>query len=65
MAYFTTIDECNKRRFIGPDNEIVAIYDHTKAFTLYAQVGTDDSGQICFVSEPRFYWPDAIEEIHS
>ena len=65
MAFFTRIDERNTCRFIGPENEILAIYDETKAYILYAQVGADHSGQVCFVSEPRFYWPDEIEEVHS
>jgi hypothetical protein len=65
MPFFSQIDECNRRRFISPNNEILAIYDQAKSYTFYAQVGADDEGQICFVSEPRFYWPDEIEEVHS
>lgn len=65
MAFLSKIDDCNKRRFIGPNNEILAIYDDGKSYTSYAEVGVDGDGQVCFVSEPRFYWPDEIEELIS
>ncbi len=61
MAYFTEIP--SDRRFVAPDGDVVAIYDQRRAYTLYAPVGTDKNGKICFVGEPRVYSPAQVQEI--
>ena len=60
MTYFTEVH--STRRFVGPTGEILAIYDECRAYTLYAPVGTID-GRVAFVSEPRSYFADEVEEI--
>lgn len=57
------IDTTNTRRFAGPDGSVLAIFDQCRAYTIYAPVGVDNSGRICFVGEPRTYWPDEVEEV--
>jgi hypothetical protein len=59
------IDAANTRRFIGPEGDLLAIYDHCRSYTLYAAVGLDDKGRKVFASIPRSYWADEIEEIRS
>jgi hypothetical protein len=69
MAFFASIDPTNKRRFrlteAGADPVILAIYDENKSgsYRLFAEIGADETGNVCFVSEPRPYWSDEIEEI--
>lgn len=64
MTYFTQIDPTNTRRFIGPDGfSVLAVYDHCRAYTLYAPVGADSNGNLCFAGEPRTYFDDELEEL--
>lgn len=61
MAYFSQIN--STRRFVGPDGvSVLAIYDHCRSYTLYAEVGSID-GRVCFVSQPRSYFSDEVEEL--
>jgi hypothetical protein len=62
MTYFSAIDPTNTRRFAGPDGSVLAIYDHCRAYTLYAPVGTID-GRVAFVAEPRALFSDEVEEL--
>jgi hypothetical protein len=62
MAFFTQIDPTNTRRFVGPEDQVLAIYDQARAYTLYAEVG-HDGDSICFVSQPRSYFADEVREI--
>jgi hypothetical protein len=50
MAFFTQIDPTNTRRFVGPEDQVLAIYDQARAYTLY-------------VSQPRSYFADEVREI--
>lgn len=64
MTYFTKIDPTNTRRFAGPQGQVLAIYDQSRAATTYAEVGSADHGQTtCFVSQPRTYFADEVSEI--
>lgn len=65
MTYFTQIDPTNTRRFIGPEGQVLAIYDQSRSVTLYAEVGSADSKSVCFVSAPRSYFVDEVQEIRS
>ena len=58
---FTSVT--NSRRFRDADGNVLAIYDSCRSYTLYAFVGRDKDGNVCFVSAPRAYFPDQIEEI--
>lgn len=63
MTYFTQIN--SNRRFIGPEGQVLAIYDQCHTYTLYAEVGSADRGRsTCFVSAPRSYFSDEVEEVH-
>lgn len=61
------IDKSNTRRFVrrGEDPPVVyAIVYTCKAYTTYSQVGVWEDGQRpAFVSTPRTFWPDEVEEI--
>lgn len=62
-AHNYAIAESNTRRFRHIESEsVLAIYDQNRSWTKYAQVGTFD-GVVCFVSEPRTYFADEVEEI--
>lgn len=64
MTYFAQIDPTNTRRFAGPQSQVLAVYDECRAYTLYAEVGSADGGKTtCFVSSPRTYFSDEVEEI--
>lgn len=63
MTYFTQIDPTNTRRFAGPDGSVLAVYDQCRAYTLYAPVGVDQQGRICFAGEPRAYFSDEVEQL--
>jgi hypothetical protein len=63
MTYFSHIDPTNKRRFFGPEGQVLAIYDQCRSYTLYAPVGATDDGVVCFAGEPRSYFSDEVEEI--
>lgn len=66
MTYFTQIDPTNTRRFAGPEGQVLAIYDQTRAYTLYAEIGSVDGGKsVCFVSAPRSYFSDEVSEINN
>lgn len=64
MTFFSQIDPTNTRRFAGPEGQVLAIYDQTRAYTLYAEVGSADGKSVCFVSAPRSYFSDEVEEYH-
>lgn len=63
MTFFTQIDPANKRRFTGPEGQVLAIYDQCRAWTKYAPVGMDSKGRVCFVDAPRTYFSDEVEEL--
>ena len=44
MAFFSKIDANNTRRFSNAAGDVLAIYDQTRAYTIYAPVGADDAG---------------------
>jgi hypothetical protein len=55
----------NDRGFIGPNGDMLAIYHQCRTSTLYASVGVDDEGNVCFAGEPRAYFPDQVSETQS
>ncbi len=63
MTFFSQIDPSNTRRFAGPQGQVLAIYDQCRTYTLYSEVG-HDGRSVCFVSAPRSYFSDEVEEIH-
>ncbi len=63
MAHFANIDPTNTRRFVGPEGQVLAVYDACRAYTLYSSVGVDASGRVCFVTEPRTYFADEVSEV--
>jgi hypothetical protein len=66
MAFFSNTDPTNTRRFALIDADlpvVLAVYDYRRGFNLYSEVGTDEAGAVCFVSEPRSYFNDQVEEI--
>ncbi len=56
------IDLTNTRRFVGPEGQVLAIYDQCRAWTKYAAVGSIN-GLVAFVSVPRTYFSDEVSEI--
>lgn len=61
----TTIPAYNTRRFrlLGDFPATLAIAGADGRTILYAEVGADSAGNLVFVSDPRHYWADEIEEI--
>ncbi len=63
MTYFSKIEATNTRRFSNEAGDVLAIYDRTRAYTLYAPVGVDADGSVAFVAAPRSYFSDEVEEL--
>lgn len=61
----TQIAANNTRRFrlLGDFPAVLAIAGAEGRTVLYAEVGADAAGSLIFVSEPRHYWADEIEEV--
>lgn len=60
--YFSNI-ESTRRFVVNATGEIVGVYDQCRSYTLYAPVGTANGARLCFVGEPRSYWPDELTEL--
>jgi hypothetical protein len=61
-AYFSQIRD-DRRFSVEGYEDVFAVYDASRSFTLYAPVGVDASGTSCFVGAPRPFFDDEITEL--